>query len=137
MSPGPGMLMMLHAGWLSGDNKYCHVFFLGTAKVDLCQKEESRHLNLTNLVTSVVALVTDSDEGAWTNVGIADDAAAVALLTETPDGDTGLLAAEDQVGMMLGHRQTSRKLSHKTGFNENSRTETCICTRELICKLKV
>ncbi len=71
-------------------------------KIDL-----SNTRTLTHLVTSVVALVTDSDEGAWTNVGIADDTPPVTLLTETTDGDAGLLATEDQVRMMFSHRHTS------------------------------
>ncbi len=56
-----------------------------------------------SLVGPVVALVADPDEGAGSHVGVADDAAAVALLAQAADGHAGLLAAEDQVGVVLGH----------------------------------
>ena len=58
---------------------------------------------VAHLIASVVALVTDADEGGRSDVGIADDATAVALLAESADGHAGLLPAEDQVRMVLGH----------------------------------
>jgi len=48
-----------------------------------------------HLVASVVAFITDPDEGAGPDVGVADDAAAVALLAQPADGHAGLLPAED------------------------------------------
>ena len=57
----------------------------------------------SHLVTAVVALVTDADESRRSDVGVADDAATVALLAKTADGDARLLPAEDQVRMVLGH----------------------------------
>ena len=56
-----------------------------------------------HLVASVVAFITDPDEGAGPDVGVADDAAAVALLAQPADGHAGLLPAENQVGMVLCH----------------------------------
>ena len=37
------------------------------------------------------------------HVRVADDALAIALLAEAADGDARLLAAHDQVGVVLGH----------------------------------
>ena len=55
------------------------------------------------LVGAVVALVADAYERAGPHVGVADDAFAVALLAEAPDGDAGLFPAHDQIGVMLCH----------------------------------
>ncbi len=59
--------------------------------------------NAAPLVAPVVALVADTHQRAWAHVGVANDAATVALLTKATDGHAGLLAAEDQVGVVLGH----------------------------------
>ena len=55
------------------------------------------------LVGPVVALVADSNEGTGPHIRVADDAFTVALLAEAPDGDAGLLAAHDEVGVVLCH----------------------------------
>ncbi|GMS87971.1 hypothetical protein PENTCL1PPCAC_10146, partial [Pristionchus entomophagus] len=55
------------------------------------------------LVRSVVALVADSHERARTHVRVADDAATIALVAQSADGDARLLATEDEIGMVLGH----------------------------------
>ena len=35
--------------------------------------------------------------------GVADDTFAIAFLTKSSDGDAGLFAAHDEIGVMLGH----------------------------------
>jgi hypothetical protein len=51
----------------------------------------------------VVALVADADQRARPHVRVADDALAVALLAQPPDGDAGLLPAHDQVRVVFRH----------------------------------
>jgi len=55
------------------------------------------------LVGAVVALVTDAHQRARAHVRVADHTLAVVLLAEAPNGYSGLLAAEDQVWVMLRH----------------------------------
>ena len=57
------------------------------------------------LVRAIVALIAYPDEGARADVRVADDAAAVALLAQPPDGHARLLAAEDEIRVMLRHRE--------------------------------
>lgn len=52
-------------------------------------------------VGAVVALVAYAHQRARPHVRVAHHALAVALLAQPPDGDAGLLAAHDQVGVML------------------------------------
>jgi hypothetical protein len=47
--------------------------------------------------------VADAGEGRGAHVGVADGAFSVALVTEAADGDAGLFAAHDQVGMVARH----------------------------------
>ena len=56
-----------------------------------------------SLVRSVIAFVADSDQRAGSYVGVANYTFSVALLAQTSYGDARLLAAENKVGMMLGH----------------------------------
>ncbi len=55
------------------------------------------------LVGPIIALVADSNEGTGPHIRITDDAFAVAFFAEPADGDARLLAAHDEVGVMLGH----------------------------------
>lgn len=59
--------------------------------------------NALILVVSEGAFVADADEGGWAHVGIADGAFAIAFVAETADGDAGLFAAHDEVGVVAGH----------------------------------
>lgn len=59
--------------------------------------------NALILVVAEGALVADADEGGRAHVGIADGAFAIAFVAETADGDAGLFAAHDEVGMVAGH----------------------------------
>ena len=55
------------------------------------------------LVVAKGALVADAHEGCGADVGVADGAFAVAFVAEAADGDAGLLAAHDEIGVMAGH----------------------------------
>lgn len=55
------------------------------------------------LVVSEAALVADAHERRGPHVRVADGALAVALVAEAPDGDAGLLAAHDEIGVVAGH----------------------------------
>jgi hypothetical protein len=55
------------------------------------------------LVVAEGAFVADAGEGRGAHVGVADGAFSVALVTEAADGDAGLFAAHDQVGMVARH----------------------------------
>lgn len=55
------------------------------------------------LVVAEGALVADADEGGRAHVGIAHGAFAVAFVAQAADGDAGLFAAHDEVGVMAGH----------------------------------
>lgn len=55
------------------------------------------------LVVTKGALVADADQSRWTHVGIADGAFAIALVAEPADGDTGLLSAHNEIGVVAGH----------------------------------
>ena len=46
--------------------------------------------HLPSLVRPVIALVTDPYKGARPDVGVTDDAAAIALFTQTSDGNASL-----------------------------------------------
>lgn len=59
--------------------------------------------NALILVISEGAFVADADEGGWAHVGIADGAFAIAFIAETADGDAGLFAAHDEVGVVARH----------------------------------
>jgi hypothetical protein len=50
-----------------------------------------------------LTFVADADERAGAHVGVTDHALAVALLAQAANGDARLLAAHDQVGVVLGH----------------------------------
>lgn len=55
------------------------------------------------LVIAERAFVADAGESCWTHIRVADGAFAVALVTETTDRNSGLLAAHNEIGMMTGH----------------------------------
>lgn len=55
------------------------------------------------LVVSEGAFITDADESCGTNVGITHRAFAVTLVAKSADGDAGLLAAHNKVGVMTRH----------------------------------
>merc|ERR1740133_452253 len=65
--------------------------------------------NAPSLVRPVVALVAYPHECAGPHVGVADGALAVALLTQPADRDPRLLAAHDQIGVVLRHRAPATK----------------------------
>jgi hypothetical protein len=55
------------------------------------------------LVVSERAFVAHAHEGGWADVGVADRAFAIAFVAETADGDAGLFAAHDEIGVMARH----------------------------------
>lgn len=55
------------------------------------------------LVVAEGALIADTDEGGWAHVGVTDGAFAVAFVTQAADGDAGLLAAHDEIGVVARH----------------------------------
>ncbi|WEW61170.1 Twinfilin-1 [Emydomyces testavorans] len=55
------------------------------------------------LVVSKGAFVADTNEGGGADVGVADGAFAVAFVAEPADGDAGLFAAHDEIGVVAGH----------------------------------
>ena len=61
------------------------------------------------LVGSVVAFVANADEGVGSDVGVADDALPVALLAQTTDRHARLLAAEDEVRVVLRHHDPTHQ----------------------------
>ena len=58
------------------------------------------------LVAPIVALITNSGQLTGSHIGITNHTLAIALLTQASNGDTALLAAHDEVWMMLCHRYT-------------------------------
>lgn len=55
------------------------------------------------LVVAEGAFVADADEGGGADVAVTDGALSIALVAEAADGDSGLLPAHNQIGMMAGH----------------------------------
>lgn len=55
------------------------------------------------LVITKGTLVANADEGGGTHVGVADGAFAVAFVAKSADGNAGLFAAHDEVGVVAGH----------------------------------
>lgn len=55
------------------------------------------------LIVAKGALVADTGEGGRAHIRVANGTFAVAFVAEAADGDAGLLAAHDEVGMMAGH----------------------------------
>lgn len=55
------------------------------------------------LVVAEGTFVTDSDQCGWAHVGVTHGAFAVAFVAEAADGDAGLLAAHDEIGVMARH----------------------------------
>ncbi|OKL58193.1 hypothetical protein UA08_06647 [Talaromyces atroroseus] len=75
------------------------------------------------LVVTEGALVTHAHERCWPHVGIAYRAFAVALVTESADGDAWLFAAHDKIGVMAGHGDRCQSA------NETSRGEEDVMRR--------
>lgn len=55
------------------------------------------------LIVSERALVANTYESGRSHVGVADGAFAVTFVAEAADGDTGLLAAHYEIGVVTGH----------------------------------
>jgi hypothetical protein len=55
------------------------------------------------LVVSEGAFITDANEGCGTNVGITHGAFSVTLVAKSADGDAGLLAAHNKIGVVTRH----------------------------------
>ena len=55
------------------------------------------------LVVAEGAFVADAGEGRGPHVRVADGAFAIAFVAEAADGDAGLFAAHDKIGVMAGH----------------------------------
>lgn len=60
------------------------------------------------LKASIVALVTDVHDCGRVHEAITDYTFAIALFAETTEGDAGLFAAHDEIGVVLGHGQEIR-----------------------------
>lgn len=59
--------------------------------------------NALILVVAKGTLIADAYEGRRTHVRVADGTLAVAFVAESADGDAGLLAAHDEIGVMARH----------------------------------
>ena len=55
------------------------------------------------LIAPEIAFIADLHDRAGADVGIADHALAIALFAQTPNGDSRLLSAHDEVWVMLSH----------------------------------
>lgn len=55
------------------------------------------------LVGSIVTLITYTNQGTGTHIGIADHTFAITFFTQSSDSYTSLLAAENQIWMMFSH----------------------------------
>lgn len=55
------------------------------------------------LVRTVVTLITNAHKSAGPNVGVTDHAFAITFFTQSADCHARLLAAEDEVRVVLGH----------------------------------
>ncbi|KGQ01046.1 hypothetical protein PAAG_12239 [Paracoccidioides lutzii Pb01] len=55
------------------------------------------------LVVAERALIADTHKRCGPHVGIADGTFTVAFVTETADGDAGLLATHYEIGVVAGH----------------------------------
>jgi hypothetical protein len=70
------------------------------------------------LVVSEGAFVTDADEGGRAHVGIAHGAFTIALVTQAADGNAGLLAAHDEVGVVARHGEGRREVVRRSWLRE-------------------
>lgn len=59
--------------------------------------------NTSSLIWSIVAFITDSNQGAWPYIGITDYTFSITLFTQTTNCNTRLLSTEDQIWMMFSH----------------------------------
>jgi len=57
----------------------------------------------STLVRAVVTLVTNPYQSCGSNVTVADYTFAIAFLAKSADGNAGLLAAHDEIWVVLGH----------------------------------
>jgi hypothetical protein len=64
------------------------------------------------LITSIVALVANTNERAWAHIAVANDAFAVAFYTQPSDCNARKFSAHDQIGMMLGHSSSLQPKTH-------------------------
>lgn len=55
------------------------------------------------LVVAERTLIADAYKGGWTHVGVAHRTFTVAFVAQTSDGNAGLFAAHDKVGVVTGH----------------------------------
>ena len=55
------------------------------------------------LITPIVALITNASQLTGPDIRVADYTLAITLLTEPPDGDATLLAAHDEIWVVLSH----------------------------------
>ena len=67
----------------------------------------TRHTKSAHLIRAVVALVTDTDEGAGPDVRVTHHTLPIVFLTQSANRNSRLLAAHNQVGMMLSHNEPS------------------------------
>ena len=69
------------------------------------------------LVVAKGTFVADANKGRGANVRVADGAFAVALVAKAADGDTGLLAAHDEVAVRMSvHHVGDRGLSDRVAY---------------------
>lgn len=62
------------------------------------------------LITPIVALITNASQLTGPYIRVADYTLAITLLTEPPDGDATLLAAHDEIRMVLSHGNPGPRL---------------------------
>jgi hypothetical protein len=75
------------------------------------------------LVVAESALVADAREGGGAHVRVTNGAFPVALVAETPDGDSGLLAAHDEVAVaVLVGRERERERRRGEGLTDDGET---------------
>jgi hypothetical protein len=59
------------------------------------------------LVISIGTFVANAQERCRSHVRVADGAFAIAFVTQAADGDAGLLAAHDEIGVMARHGESN------------------------------
>lgn len=61
------------------------------------------------LVRAIITLITYAHQSAGTHVGVTDHTLAITFFTQSSDGNTSLLAAENQIRMMFSHSSSASR----------------------------
>lgn len=81
------------------------VFFLNRAFFTIVSIGHSgaTAYHTASLIRSIVALVTNSHQRAWSDVRIANHAFAITFLTKSSNSHSGLFTTKYKIGMMFSH----------------------------------